>query len=357
MAPRRVTLKDIATRAGVHVATVSRTLSHHPGIPADTAERIQRIAREMEYVPDPMLSALSAYRTQLKSATFHGNLAWVTNAFTRAGWDSCETFHLYHAGAVRRAQQLGYQLEEFWLREPSMNWRRASEILAARNIRGLILPPQPRPKMRVRLDWSRFAAVTFGHTLAWPPLPTITNNTFLSMQKAVRMARALGYRRLGIVSSRPGDERVNHGWLGGFLVLQRVWPAKERIPPLEHVSARVTEKALAQWIEKYRPDAVVCPDPGVLDMLREAGHRIPEDMGYFSQSLSNHPKPIAGIDEQPEASGTIAVNIVTELIKRGEWGVPPLRQNIAVEAVWHSGRTLPRRNLHVEPAEAMQLLA
>ncbi len=65
MRERKVTVRDIAQQAGVHYATVSRALSGHPSIPDHTKERIRTIAKQLGYVPDPMLSALAAYRTRL----------------------------------------------------------------------------------------------------------------------------------------------------------------------------------------------------------------------------------------------------------------------------------------------------
>ena len=117
---RRTTVRDIAKRAGVHFTTVSRALSKHPSIPVTTCERIRKIAEELHYVPDPMLSALTAYRTRLAAPTFHGNIAWITNSFTREGWNTCPTFDLYCKGAKARAAELGYKLEEIGHQDPEL---------------------------------------------------------------------------------------------------------------------------------------------------------------------------------------------------------------------------------------------
>ena len=64
----RVTQQDVALRAGVHRTAVSLALKKHPSIPAETRERIEAVAAEMGYVPDPMLSALAAYRGSRRTA-------------------------------------------------------------------------------------------------------------------------------------------------------------------------------------------------------------------------------------------------------------------------------------------------
>ncbi len=53
-----VTLNDIADKAGVSLATVSLALNGNEKVNIDTRERIQRIAREMNYIPNARARAL-----------------------------------------------------------------------------------------------------------------------------------------------------------------------------------------------------------------------------------------------------------------------------------------------------------
>lgn len=342
MEAKRVTMRDIAQRAGVHFTTVSRALTRHPSIPTATCNHIRKLADEMGYAPDPMVAALNAYRIRTQAPTYHGNIAWVTNGFTRNGWNTCKTFDLHHKGAIQRAQELGYKVEDFWLREPGMTGRRASKVLAARNIRGLILAPQPKPKMRVKLDWSRFAAVTFGYTLAWPVLHTVTNNTFLSMQTSIRHARALGYRRLGLIISLAANERVNHTWMAGFLERQYHWPSNERLPVCLY---ETPDAKILSWMKKCRPDAVICHDPLVFNLLKEKGYRIPGDIGYLTPSRGDYPLNVTAIDENALDGGAVAVNFLVGMIHHGEWGIPTSPQRLLTEGSWCQGKTLPRVNI------------
>ena len=58
-----VSMKDIAQRCGVSVATVSKALNDQPDIGAETRERIQKAAVEMGYVTNSAARALKANRT------------------------------------------------------------------------------------------------------------------------------------------------------------------------------------------------------------------------------------------------------------------------------------------------------
>jgi DNA-binding LacI/PurR family transcriptional regulator len=50
---------DVARKAGVDKSTVSLALSGSPKLPEATRSRIQRIAEELGYTPDPGLARLA----------------------------------------------------------------------------------------------------------------------------------------------------------------------------------------------------------------------------------------------------------------------------------------------------------
>ena len=82
----RVTMTAVAKRAGVHTTTVSLALRNHPSLPVTTRERIQALAREMGYRPDPGLAALVAYRSRLNPPKHRQTLAYIPNWHSRWGW-------------------------------------------------------------------------------------------------------------------------------------------------------------------------------------------------------------------------------------------------------------------------------
>lgn len=52
MAGSRVTLKDIAARVGLSMATISRALADHPDISGETKDRVREVAQAMSYIPN-----------------------------------------------------------------------------------------------------------------------------------------------------------------------------------------------------------------------------------------------------------------------------------------------------------------
>src|ERR1035437_9617752 len=109
MEERRVTLADVARKAGVHVTTVSLALRNHPRLPPHTRERIQALAKRLGYAPDPMLRALVAYRGKVMLRQNPPTLAYVTNWNTRWGWKKVTAHPDFFAGALAKANELGFK--------------------------------------------------------------------------------------------------------------------------------------------------------------------------------------------------------------------------------------------------------
>ncbi|MDR1852354.1 MAG: LacI family transcriptional regulator [Propionibacteriaceae bacterium] len=61
----RVTIRDVAARAGVSIATVSRAINHYPGVDPELVARVEAAAAELGYVPDQIGRALSGTRNDL----------------------------------------------------------------------------------------------------------------------------------------------------------------------------------------------------------------------------------------------------------------------------------------------------
>ncbi|MDW3183395.1 LacI family DNA-binding transcriptional regulator [Roseobacter sp.] len=72
MGPRhrktRSNMRDVAEKAGVSVATVSRVLSGADGVLETTRERVQQAAEELSFVPSPAARAINSGRTYMVGA-------------------------------------------------------------------------------------------------------------------------------------------------------------------------------------------------------------------------------------------------------------------------------------------------
>jgi DNA-binding LacI/PurR family transcriptional regulator len=65
MAKRHVTLKDLANELGVSVSTISRALKNHPDISPELTKKIQKLAIEKNYTPNPLAMGLLRQQTKM----------------------------------------------------------------------------------------------------------------------------------------------------------------------------------------------------------------------------------------------------------------------------------------------------
>lgn len=65
MSKRLVSLKDLAKELGVSISTVSRALKNHPDISPEMTARIQQLACEREYSPNPLAMGLLKQQTKM----------------------------------------------------------------------------------------------------------------------------------------------------------------------------------------------------------------------------------------------------------------------------------------------------
>jgi LacI family transcriptional regulator len=344
MSSTRVTMLDVAKAAGVTKMTVSRALRNDAKVNQQTREKILKIAERLGYQPDPLLSALASRKKNL-SEKYRGTLAWVNTFPTRDAFFRIHAFDQYFQGSLQRANELGFNLEMIWLNEKGMTAKRASDILTARGIRGLLVGPHFRAHGRLNLAWDQFSIVTFGYTLTHPRFHLVTNHQFRSMILAVRQLRSLGYRRISLALSTEDNERVERNHTAAFYLEQDRLPPKDHIPPfIKDRKKGFFLPEFKKWFHQYRPAVVIGNDLIILDWLKGMKLRVPEDVGFVDLSVRSTDKHISGVDQQSWQIGCTAVNLLISMMQRSERGVPTFQFCQLTEGRWHPGKTVRRIN-------------
>src|SRR5581483_3428345 len=249
---RRITLKDIAAKLGVTHTTVSLALKNHHRISKARREQIQRLAKQMGYVPDPFLSGLSAYRRRNALVNFQGTIAWIRH------WQviNIRAKMAYHRnlwrGACQAAKRFGYQIEEFvW--QQDLSAKRFEQILLARGIQGILIQPHNVVPDWADFDWTKFSVIRFGMSVPVPDTNLVTADAFRSTAMAVRKIYEYGYRRIGMVVMEH-DQRIGGNFQGGFLLAQADLKLRPAIPPLVSNSGlyrdnpKEANRRLRQWL-------------------------------------------------------------------------------------------------------------
>jgi len=341
---KRVTVRRIAERLGVSHTTVSRSLRNDPRISASMRQTVRQAADEMGYRPDPMLAALSNYRRRNPEQTVKASLAWV-NCWPEPGrLRTFKEFDLYWKGAVAEARRHGYRLDEFNC-PGEIPPNRLMQILRARGVRGILLPPGwagGAPKWGA-LDWNDFAVVRFGYSLVIPPTHLVAADQMSNGMLAYEKMRAHGCRRIGMVMFKTQGTRLVR-FAAGYLYAQLDMGSKRLLPPLslEEVDSEADQRALAAWLKRVGPDAILTDIPQLGNMLKRAGVRVPKDVGLASLSVLDG-NVDAGIYQNSDEVGAAAVQLVISLIQSNQFGIPAIPREVLVPGRWVNGRSLPQR--------------
>lgn len=345
MINQRITQQDIAEAAGVSRSTVTYALNGHPKIPEQTRARIESIARNLGYVPDPMLASLAYYRNKKRDTTYRGLLAWLV--YRNKKWRDSPHYRGYFRGAQQQALRHGYQLEEFYFDPSETKVPRMVSILLSRGINGILLCPLPQYGMQVQFDWKHFSTIAFGYTLKSPRLHSVAAAHFSNIRQALSRLRRRGYRRIGLVIDQITDLRCNSAISSGFLgqpfSSSNIKPTDQISVHYEAIDQRFTPAslaALADYLTTHSLDAVITEDITILERLRQLKLSVPKDIAVAGLSLLQADKKLGGIVEISEHIGAHAVDLLTAMVQRGERGIPPYPVRSHVEGIWTDGKSV-----------------
>ncbi|MER5889462.1 LacI family DNA-binding transcriptional regulator [Streptomyces sp. NPDC001941] len=321
----RVTIADIAQRAGVSKPTVSRALNGHPDVGGETRQRIQRIADDLGYVPSSLARSLRTGR--------HDTLGLLMPLSQWWGYADIQY------GIAEETARRGLHLLVHPLR-PGEDAERefVSRTLPTLPVDGLILlMPEGTPRHIGAIARSSTPAVVIddrGHRLALPYVESTNRSGF---REVVRHLARHGRRRIAFVGGQLDDafaqERFE-GYLDALREANLPYDADLALLPgdREPTDAEIT-RLLATG-----PDAVAAAWDeiafSVLTALHTGGHRVPEDVavtGFDDSPIARVMRPPLTTVRQPfRQMGSAAVRMLLDSI---EHGTPPAHFTVPTELV------------------------
>ncbi|MET0262895.1 MAG: LacI family DNA-binding transcriptional regulator [Rariglobus sp.] len=338
MKSKRITIAEVARRAGVSRAAVSYALRDDPNIAAATRAKIRKVADALGYRPDPTLAKLMAHLHGGRGRRYAGKLAFL-NVHPDADYlRQTSALRDFFKSAAVRADELGYEAEEFWLHEPGRTSKRLAQMLIARGIRGVVVGSSGRRDSVIDFPWAKFAAVTVGYSVASPAMHRVVTHHYRNTRLALREAVQRGAKKIGFVSGREGEAAMEDLHLAAFLAYQEGVPVELQVPPLR--SDKPTSQELKTWFMQHRPDVVLSPSLGAAAFV-EAAIRIPDEMRLVKLLLWDDDAGTAGVLPGYERLGGAAVNLLVAQLQHEEWGAPVDPKIVQVEGRWRDGASCP----------------
>jgi len=336
---KRPTQLDVAKASGYSRPTVSLALKGDPIVSVATRQRIRKIADEIGYVPDPLLSALSKYRNKNITKSYQGTLAWISSSPADNPWNKITPYHEYYLGACKQAQRLGYNIEAIDIQKQHLSSRRLDGILNARGINGLLVCPPVHSNEEYDLPWDRYSLITFGYSVSSPSLHRVSSSHYRATKRVYSELREAGYRRIGFAFSAEVNRKTQDHCLSAYLC--ETHKSKEKaIPPL--IQDPITSNDFKTWCDRHQPDAVIISSP-YWQAIQESGIRIPNDLSIASPMVAKHSPELSGIIEKCQEIGAAAVDTLVQMIEHEMRGIPEDPKYILLEGKWNKGKTMRNR--------------
>ena len=338
----RVTLKAIAKRAGVSVATVSMALRGCGTISKSRSEEIRKMAESMGYRPNPLLSSLASKKFRTGKTIRGTPIAILNFPMSASGEGSSGSIQeMYIRDLVREARSLGYAPEVFHF-PFGRGVRHLERVLHHRMVQGILLHGSvDQHGMMEDFDWSPYPVVQCARFHISPQFHTVRSNVFQSVKLAFEKVHAFGYRRIGLAVARHDipleDDQARHG--AAVAVATECMPPRRRLPVF--LGSINDIPAFKAWVKKNRPDAVIGFSPRFYWFLLDLGFSIPGDMGFASLHLSSEPEePVSGLLQNNEVIARQSVILLDQLIRERQRGIPELPMHLLIPSTWVDGQTL-----------------
>ncbi|MGV3658947.1 MAG: LacI family DNA-binding transcriptional regulator [Prosthecobacter sp.] len=325
----RATLNHIARKLGISKMTVSRALRGERHVQADMRAKILQTAAELGYQPDPEIAKLMTHMRRVNKPVSPRTLAFIWAERDADGVAKSSWSQQLVLGAHRRAHQLGFQLEEFYLAARGMTARRLSSILETRGIPGFILSPLiSRSRGHVSMAWEKFSSVVIGLGFARPQLHRVHHHHYLGMLTALRVLRKQGFKRIGFYCGSTINDRMFRAWSASFLAHHPI------AQPGALLALRKTPSRadFFQWVKTAKPDVVI--DGG--HVVREwvavlpARHR----PAHVTLGWRADMPDVPGIDQQADILGAAAIDLLVAQYQQNERGIPEAPKIVMTEGVW-----------------------
>lgn len=292
-----INMADVAARAGVSVATVSRALRGLPGVGEKTRDRILEIAEELAYVVSPEASRLSGVRAHRVGVVVPRTDVWFYGEML--GW------------IEPRLREAGLDVLIYQVKDPAQRAAFFRELPARRKVEAVILIALPMPSQEVaRLDELGVEVVVAGGRIGDYPHVEIDDHAVAVT--AVEHLLELGHRRIAMIRTTDHDR---HHWgpdvhrLAGYRAATEaagLAPDDDLVVSVEFTPEGGIE-AIGSLLDLAEPPTAVLAFSdeiafGVLEGARRRGVRVPEELS------------IVGIDDHP-ISRTVGLTTVRQDVR------------------------------------------
>ena len=348
MARRRqaVTIKHVATDAGVSLQTVSRVINNEPNVRPIMKERVQASIDKLGYVPSIAAQRMSGSRSYLILA-INDRERTISDWQTRQGTDWVDQMLL---GGMLKCAEHGYRMI-FELVDTHNDHveRELGATIAALQPDGVILTPPHSDNPLItgflakqKIPFARIGSISTGPGIA------MTMDDEGSARRATEHLIALGHRRIGLIAGSQEYDLSNWRIDGWREAMDAAGLAHDDLCTRGDFSYESGVEAASMLLDTNAPPTAIIASNdqmtlATLDTAKRRGLIVPDDLSLIS--FDNTPvvrftvPQLTAVDQPIAATFSKAVDL---LITSGDEIVP--HQPVVIEgSLIERGSTAPPR--------------
>jgi LacI family transcriptional regulator len=319
-----VTIKDVASLAGVSPMTVSRVINESERVSPETQRRVEKAIAELGYIPSRLARGLSGRRT----GTLAVIVPDVANPF----------FTMVVRAAEEVARRSAYRVILCDTRTDLAVERDVIEELIAHRVEGIAIAPvsdQSKPHL-ARLSRFGVPFVLIDRTVAGVDCDAVLGDSVGGAQRLVEHLIGLGHRRIGMIVEKDEVSTARERRQGYESALKAAGLSLDsglvaETTPDPDGGFEGMGRLLAA---EERPTAVFAVNNlvalGAIEAVRNAGLQVPDDVAlvcFDDIDFASRLYPFLTALEQPaETFGTLGAQLLLERIQ----GRGPTRDHVVV---------------------------
>lgn len=307
-----ITIKDIAKAAGVSHTTVSRALNNRSAISIETTERIQKLAKEMGYIPSAVAQSLHSRQTR----TIGMVITTIADPFISRVVDGVESV----------AQEAGYSIFLASSHNDSEKELAVVDTFHRRRVDAIIVTSSRVGRLySSQLDKIQIPIVLINNSEEGEYLYSVSADHVQGAQLAVEHLIKLGHRRIGYIGSagRPGSSQQR--LVGYRTALEKAGILIDKSLVFSSDSPLDIElnESIIQAISNSDATAIFCFNDmiaiGLMMACKNQNIIVPRQLsiiGFDDTEVSSFVSPTLTTIHQPRLRlGKLAMNMALDLLK------------------------------------------
>ncbi len=323
-----VTIRDVAERAGVSVATVSHVINGTRKVAPETAERVRRAMEELDYHPNAVARSLRTRKTQVIGVV----VSDITNPF----------FATLVRGAEDAALEAGYSIFVCNSDETLEKENRYVQVLRRRRVDGMLLAPVgggENPAVR-KLARQGVPFVFVDRRAPGVEADAVLSDNVGGAYLATKHLIERGHERIGIVLGIRGATTSEERLAGYRRALEEAGiPLAEELVVWGGYRVEGGRRATAKLLSLTPPPTAIFSTNnlmtvGVLQELFARGVRIPDQVAVVGfddlewAEMAN--PPLTAVAQRPHEIGYRAVRLLLDRLGAEEF-LPPREERVSVD--------------------------